>query len=32
MPADYLRGFRPSDSRPLGADLRVNFYERDFKP
>lgn len=32
MPADFLRGFRPSDSRRLGADLRVNFYDKDLKP
>jgi hypothetical protein len=28
MPADFLKGFRPHDSRPLGDDLKVTFYER----
>ncbi|HKP71840.1 MAG TPA: dihydrofolate reductase [Pyrinomonadaceae bacterium] len=29
MPADFLRGFRPTDSRLLGADaLKATFYEK----
>ena len=28
MPEDYLRGFKPYDSRQLEENLRVSFYER----
>ena len=28
MPAGFLEGFRPSDSRELGEGLKVAFYER----
>jgi dihydrofolate reductase len=28
MPADFLKGFRPFDSRSLGDDLKLTFYER----
>jgi len=28
MPQDFLQGFRPSDTRDLGDDIRVTFYER----
>lgn len=28
MPPDFLEGFRAYDSRRLGEDLRVSFYER----
>ncbi len=28
MPPDFLRGFRAYDSRQLGDDLQVTFYER----
>jgi dihydrofolate reductase len=28
MPADYLQGFRPVDSRTLEENLKVTFYER----
>ena len=28
MPTDFLRGYTPRDSRRLGDDLKVTFYER----
>ena len=28
LPANILEGFRPEDSRDLGDDLKVTFYER----
>lgn len=29
LPAGLLKGFRPKDSRELGDDLKVTFYERE---
>jgi dihydrofolate reductase len=31
MPADFLRGFTPTETRQLADDLRVAFYERTSK-
>ncbi len=32
MPADFLHGFTPTETRPLAADLRATFYDRQPLP